>query len=104
MVLRPFKSFSYPHTIIYFLFAFVKLLINFENAYGNPPQNSLLCNWSMFSSADPWLQGKCARINFSQAASGMILQNHKLFPVSIFSVAALGSLKRVTGRILKISK
>jgi hypothetical protein len=33
-----------------------------------------------------WLQGKCARINLSQAASGNILQNHSSFPVSIFSV------------------
>jgi hypothetical protein len=39
----------------------------------------------------------------------MILQNHRRLPVSIFSVkiAAIGSLKRVTGRIfilVKISK
>jgi hypothetical protein len=33
-----------------------------------------------------WLQGKCARINFSQAASGMILQNQRQFSVSIFGV------------------
>jgi hypothetical protein len=26
-----------------------------------------------------WLQGKCTRINLSQAAYGMILQNHFLF-------------------------
>ncbi len=45
-----------------------------------------------------WLQGKCARINLSQ--------NQKRLPVCIFSVkiAAWGSLKRVTGRIFKISK
>jgi hypothetical protein len=43
-----------------------------------------------------WLQGKYARFNLSQAASGMILQNHRRLPVSIFSVkiAALGSLKQ----------
>jgi hypothetical protein len=53
-----------------------------------------------------WMQGKCARINLSQAASGMILQNHRRLPVEIFSVkiAALGSFKQVTGRIFKISK
>ncbi len=47
-----------------------------------------------------WMQGKCARINLSQATSGMILKNHWRLPESIFSVkiAALGSLKRVTGR------
>jgi hypothetical protein len=33
-----------------------------------------------------WLQGKCASINFSQAASGMILQNQRQFFVSIFRV------------------
>jgi hypothetical protein len=32
-----------------------------------------------------WLQGKCARINLSQAASGMTLQDHRWLPVSIFN-------------------
>jgi hypothetical protein len=51
-----------------------------------------------------WLQGKCTRINFSRAASGVILHNHKQLPVSIFSVkiTALGS--GVTGGIFKIIK
>jgi hypothetical protein len=42
----------------------------------------------MFSSADLSLAvGKnFARINLSQAASGMILQNHRWLPVSIFCV------------------
>jgi hypothetical protein len=31
------------------------------------------------------MQGKCARIILSQAAFGMILQNHRRLPVSIFS-------------------
>ncbi len=41
-----------------------------------------------------------------QAASSMILQNHRPLPVCIYSVkvAALGSLKRVTESIFKISK
>ncbi len=49
---------------------------------------------------------KCARINLSPAAFGIILKNHKRLPGCIFSVkiAALGSLKWVTGRIFKISK
>jgi hypothetical protein len=53
-----------------------------------------------------WLQGKGTRINLSQAASGMILQKHRRVSASIFSVniAALGSLKRATGRIFKIGK
>jgi hypothetical protein len=57
--------------------------------------------------------GRCAdlslaaRINLSPADFGIILQNHRRLPLSIFSVkiAALGSLNRVTGRkIVKISK
>ncbi len=56
--------------------------------------------------ASHWLQGKCARINLSLAASGMILQNHRLLPVSIFSVkiTAVGSLKRVAGNTFKVSR
>jgi hypothetical protein len=68
------------------------------------PQNSLLCDWSMFSIADLWLQGKrkdqlvtCFRYDFTlqQAASC------KHFQVKI---AALGFLKRVTGSNFKIFK
>jgi hypothetical protein len=53
-----------------------------------------------------WPQGKCARINLSHAASGMILQNHRRLYVSIFSVkiAVAGCLKEFIGRIFKISK
>jgi hypothetical protein len=51
-----------------------------------------------------WLQGKWARIYLRYYF--WILQNHRRLHVSIFSVkiAALGSLKRVTGRIFKINK
>ncbi len=44
--------------------------------------------------------------NLTHAASSMILLNHWRLLVSIFSVkiAALGSLKQLTGRIFKISK
>ncbi len=51
-----------------------------------------------------WLQGKCAIIYLSQEAFGIILQNHRRHPVSIFSVkiAALGPLKWVTRRIYKL--
>jgi hypothetical protein len=53
-----------------------------------------------------WQQGKCARINLLQAASGMILQNHMRLPVSMFSVkiAALGSLFGLLERLFKIIK
>jgi hypothetical protein len=52
-----------------------------------------------------WLQGKCARIKLSQAASDMILQNHRWLPLYMHvKIAAFGSLKRDTGRIVKISK
>ncbi len=64
------KTFHCPnYTVINFLFASLKLLTNFENAYWNPPQSSLLCDWSMFSSSHLSL---AARINVSPAASGMI--------------------------------
>ncbi len=65
---------------------------------------SVICQCSLVPTSH-WLQRKCARINLSQAAS-MILQNNMRLPESIFSVkiAALGSFKRTTGRILKISK
>jgi hypothetical protein len=51
--------------------------------------------------ASHWLQGKCARINLSPAAFGIILQNHRRLPVSIFSVkiALLGSLKVLSSEI-----
>ncbi len=49
---RSFKIFSLQCTIINFLFASLKLLTNIENADWNPPQNYLLCDWLMFSSAD----------------------------------------------------
>ncbi len=52
MVFNVFPKLSPPYTIINFLFASFKLLTDFENAYWNPPQNFLLCDWSMFSSAD----------------------------------------------------
>jgi hypothetical protein len=50
-----------------------------------------------------WMHG---RINLSQAASGVILQNHRGLSLSIFNVKidAVGSLKRVTERIFKTSK
>jgi len=53
-----------------------------------------------------WQQGNCARKKSSQADSGMIVQNRRRLPVSNFSakIATLGSLKRGTGRILKIGK
>jgi hypothetical protein len=52
-----------------------------------------------------WLQGKCARINLSQAASGMIyrITGGFLYAFLVSKFAALGSLKRVTESIFKIS-
>jgi hypothetical protein len=51
-----------------------------------------------------WQQGKCARINLLQAASGMVLQNHMRLPESMFSVkiAALGSMFGLLGRFSKL--
>jgi hypothetical protein len=99
---RSFKSFSLPYPIINFLIASLK----FWKCLLNPPQYSLLCDWSMFSSTDLSLaEVKCARNNLSQAASGMISQNHRRLPVSIFrdKIAALGFLKRFQGGIQNYS-
>ncbi len=43
------SSFSLLYIIINFLLASLKLITNFENAYLNLSQNSLLCVWSVFS-------------------------------------------------------
>ncbi len=55
---------------------------------------------------DKYLKIIMRKINLSQEASGMISQNYMGLPVNIFSVKIvdLGSLKRVTGSIFKISK
>jgi hypothetical protein len=62
-------------------------------------------DWSMFSCAYLSLAaGKSAIIELSPVAFG-ILQNLRRLPVSIVGVkiAALGSLKQVTGRFFKIT-
>jgi hypothetical protein len=106
IVFKVLQSFLLPYTIINFLLPSLKLLTNFENAYltllGIP--SSVIGRCSLVPTSY-WIQGKFARITLFQAASCMILQNHRRLPVSIFSVkiAALGSLKRVTGRIFKIN-
>ncbi len=96
LVFKIFQSFLLPYTINNFLFSSLKLLTNFENAYWNPPQNSLLCDWSMFSSADLSLAaGKMHKNLLITGGFSMILQNHRRLPVKISNVkvAALGSLK-----------
>jgi hypothetical protein len=61
----------------------------------------------MFCSADLFLAAVKMRKNeVVTGASGLILQNHRLLPVCVFGVeiAAVEFLKRVTGRIFKISQ
>jgi hypothetical protein len=102
---RSFKSFSLPYTSINFFVASLKLILKMFTETLLRIIFFVVCQCSIVP-ASRWLPGKCARINLSQAASGMIFQNHRRLPVSIFSVkiAALGTLKWVTGRIFKISK
>jgi hypothetical protein len=65
------------------------------------PETLLRIPLVMFSSADPpWLQGKCARINLSQAPFGIVLQSYRRLPVSIF-IVKIAALKRVTGKYSK---
>jgi hypothetical protein len=52
------KAFHYPIQLGNFLVTFLKLLNNFYNAFSNLSQNSLLCDWSMFSTADILLARK----------------------------------------------
>ncbi len=95
------NSFSLPDTIINFLFASLKLLTNFDNAYCEvkPPQSSFLCDWSMFFSADlSWLKENAKEVTFNRRLSGMISQNHRRTCCMHFQcqIAALGSLKQIT--------
>ncbi len=94
---RSFKSFSLSYTILNFLFAsyWSETLLRIPF--------SVIGRCSLVPTCH-WLQGKCARNNLSQAASGIILQNHRRPPVSIFSVKnrrfpVTRSLKQVTGSI-----
>jgi hypothetical protein len=49
-------------------------------------QNSLFCDGQCsLVPTSHWLQGKCAGINLTPAAFGIILQNHMQLPVSVFS-------------------
>jgi hypothetical protein len=75
-------------SLLTFLFATLKLIINFELL------KPALLRILFFVIG---LQGKCARINFTESQAA---------PLSIFSVkiAALGSLKQVTARIFTIGK
>jgi hypothetical protein len=100
------KAFPYP--IINFLFASLKLLILKMLTLTDTLLKihfSVIGRCSLVSTSH-WLQGKCAKISLSLAASSMILQNQRRLPVSIFNlnIAAVGSLMRFTGKIFKISK
>jgi hypothetical protein len=98
------KAFHYPIQFLSFYFLLLKLPTNFENLTETLLRIPfpLIGRCSLVPTSHR-LQGKCAIINLSQAASGIILQNHRRVPVSIFSakITAVGSLKRVTGRISK---
>ncbi len=102
---RSFKRFSLPNTIINFLFFSLQWITSYlltETLF--KISFSVIGRVSVVPTSH-WLQGKCARTNLSQANFGMILGNYRrllfLFKVKI---AAVGSLRRVTGRIFKISK
>jgi hypothetical protein len=87
------KAFHYL-TIINFLFVSLKLLgklVQVQLILKMPTETLFRISFSVIgrSSLVPtphWLQGKCARINLSPAAFGIILQNQRRLPVSIFSV------------------
>ncbi len=77
-------------------------LLIWKMLYWNHSQNSLFCDWSMFSSADISLAaGKSHKYWLVTGGFSVILKSHRQLPVCIFSVniTALESLKRVTVRI-----
>ncbi len=67
-------------------FASLKLLTNFENADILLRIPFSVIGRCFLVPTSHWLQGKCARINLSPGAFGIILQNHGRLPVRIFSV------------------
>ncbi len=102
IVFEIFQSFSVPYIIINFLFASLKLLTNLEML----TENLLTIPCSAIGRCSLQCRPLIGCRENGQELTCMILQNHRRLPVSIFSVkiAALESLKRVTGRIFKISK
>ncbi len=103
---RSFKAFHYPLQLLtFYLLLWNHLLILKMLTETLLRIHFFVIGWCSLVLTSHRLQGKCTRINLSQAASGMIVHNNRRFPGSIFSVkiAAVGSLKWVTGRIFKIS-
>jgi hypothetical protein len=95
IVFKVFQKLSLPYKIVNFLLASLKLLTNFENDFEILLKIPSLIGRCFLVPSSYWLQGKCARINLSQAASGMhfLCQNRR------FRV-----FEAVTGRISKNSK
>jgi hypothetical protein len=86
MVCKVFQKLSLTYTINNYLFASLNYLLILKMF----TETLLRSPFSVFGrcSLEPtshWLQRK-ARINLSQAASGMILQTHGRLPVIIFRV------------------
>jgi hypothetical protein len=81
------KAFHYPIQLLTFylrLWNYLLLLKMLTETLLRIPF-SVIGRWPLMPTSH-WLQGKWARINWSQAASGIILKNHRRLPVSIFSV------------------
>jgi hypothetical protein len=101
------KSFHFPKQ----LFTFYLLLWNYLLIFKMLTETVLRIPFSVIGrcSLGPtshWLQGKCARIILFPAAFGIILQNHRGLPVSIFSfkITALGLWSGILEGFFKISR
>ncbi len=108
------KAFHYPIQLLTFYlllwnYLLILKMLTDPPAYWNSPQNFLLCDWSMFSSAD--LSLAAGTINVKE------LTCHKRIPIWFYRItvggflyafwvskSSLRSLKRITGRIFKNSK
>ncbi len=92
---RSFKTFHYPIQLLNFSLCLWNHWLILKMLTGTLPRIPFFvivrCPLVLTSH---WLQGKCARINLSQAVSGVILQNHRRLCVSIssFKIRAYTSL------------
>jgi hypothetical protein len=81
------KAFHYPIQLLTFI-CFFEITHPIQNLFSGIGRCPLV-------PTSHWLQGKCAKTNLSQAASGLILLSHRRLPVSIFSFFEAGYWREI---------
>jgi hypothetical protein len=70
------------------LLASLKILTTFKKLAWKPHHNIYtgysLCHWSIFSTVNSSLDAGGIRVNLHEVACGMIFQEHRRVPVSVF--------------------